>query len=898
MSRLGKLFRPTAARSSARRPRRVRPAVEPLEGRLVPAGVVTVATGPAGEVTLTGDGADNVVRIFRTAPGHFRIEGETGTTLGPGGATTADLTQLTALAFTGGNGNDDFTAINLGPLTSLSVDAGPGDNTFTGINLAVTGNLTLAGGTGSGNFRLDGLTTSVGGNLTITGTDLDVNLQADRTAVAGSLVVDAGGGGISVRGEGTGFAVGRGIDVNTGTGGQTRLILNEDALAVGALATGESVRFAGDGGVGLTAATLTLAGGVRMTVSSASLATGLALDGRALRVGKLPTGESIAVTGGKEVSLSGAAIALAGGIDFVPGGGAGGQLEVHGSAGTAAIGKLASGASIRFAGGSGQDTLTIDVSRLTLAGGIDFAAGDGTNRLTLAAPNGAAGVGGLPGGASIHYAGGAGKDDATLGYGTLALAGGIDFAAGDGINHLTFNAPTGVARVGLMATGASIQFTGGSGTDLLATGVGRLALAGGIDFAGGAGDNGIQLGSVGITAPPIRRALRGPGDQSIRAGKLPGGQSIRYTGGDGEDALTAVGADLALAGGIDFAPGGGDNAVQSQLNTLRTGTLATGQSIRYVGGGLSDTLQLAARRIGLPGSVEMAGGEGDNSLDLQARVIAMGKTAGGESVRYAGGAGTDAVQFDGSATLAGSLTVGGGAGNDTLTLHGPRLQVGGAVTFDGGAGNDRFTADTPALALGGGLAFAGGTGSNDFTLTADGTIAGDVTLDFGPAAATESQDVELRGGSGLVNGLAIRGALAVTAAGAAGSSELVVLQDVSVARAVAIALGDGVSNVLIDNLFAGAALTVDTNGGNDTVDVERLGLFGTSVVAGAATIRTGDGADTVRIGTGTADGRVRFLGGLTLDGGNGVDTRNAIDTANAFHGGEPTGLDTFETVVV
>jgi hypothetical protein len=402
-------------------------------------------------------------------------------------------------------------------------------------------------------------------------------------------------------------------------------------------------------------------------------------------------------------------------------------------------------------------------------------------------------------------------------------------------------------------------------------------------------------------APPIRRAARGPGnrsgDQSVRAGKLPGGQSIRYTGADGDDELTAVGADLALAGGIDFAAGGGENAVRAQLNTLRTGALATGQAVRYAGSGQADTLELAARRIGLAGSVEMAGGDGDNSLDLQARVIALGKTAGGESVRYTGGAGADEVQLDGSAAVAGSLTVGGGAGNDSLTLHGPRLQVGGAVTFDGGAGNDRFTADTPALALGGSLAFAGGTGSNDFNLTADGTVAGDVTLDFGPATATASQDVELRGGSGLVNGLAIRGALAVSAAGDAGTSEWVLLQDVSVARAVAVSLGDGTSNVFIDNLSAGAAFTVDTNGGIDTVDVERLGRFGSSVVAGAATIRTGDGPDTVRIGTGTADDRVRFLGGLTLDGGNGADTRNAIDTANAFPGGSPTGLDTFETVV-
>jgi hypothetical protein len=821
--------------------RRFRPALRPLEDRLAPAGVVTVADA-AGAVTLTGDDLGNSVHVFRTTPGHYRIEGLDGTTLNGGTVTTIDLARLTGLTFTGNGGSDTLDVANLGPLGGLSFDGGPGADIFRATNLAVTGDVDVAGGTGPDQFNFAGPATVIGRNLRLTGSGgFGCQLGASRLAVGGTMNVDGGAGNAQVQCFAGDVAVGRGIDFNTGTAGGFGgfSLFAAGKCVVGKLPTGESVRMAASGFGGLTLGgdNIALAGGVRLTNNSATPASGLVIFGRVARVGKLPGGASLAVTGGQSISLTGTNLILAGGINFA-GGSAGSNLNLTAPAGRAVIGRLASGASIRYTGGAGPDAIS-------------------------------------------------------LGFGSLTLAGGIEFAPGNGQNLLRVNAPSGAARVGRLATGSSIHFAGGANADTLALDAARLTLAGGIDFAGGAGDNAVHLGESGNAAG------------QLVIGRHAGGQSIAYTGGADQDTLDFVANSITFAGGIDFGPGNGSNVISSvSLTNFRIGALATGPSVKYAGGDSFDKIDWSAWRAAFQGSIEMAGGAGFDTFNLSALTATVGRTATGDSVRFTGGAGDDSFTVRGNLSPAGAVSIAGDAGFDDLILQGNRLRVGGKVTLDGGPDGDRLFVSALTLALGRGLAVAGGDGDDFFELIANGTVHGDVDIDLGPLAVG-TQSANLGDIDGRVNGLVIQGSLTVTSTGAAGSADSVNVTNVAVGGAFTAALGAGASTVTLDNLSVGGALTVDTNGGNDVVQFERSNVFGNSTVGGAATIRTGDGNDSVRIGSpdpdpngGDADStRVRFRAGLTLDGGAGTDTRNAIDTENDFPGGPPAGLGTFETVV-
>src|SRR4030095_16990568 len=145
------------------------------------------------------------------------------------------------------------------------------------------------------------------------------------------------------------------------------------------------------------------------------------------------------------------------------------------------------------------------------------------------------------------------------------------------------------------------------------------------------------------------------------------------------------------------------------------------------------------------------------------------RPAAGVSILLAGGSGTDLIDFEDTMTLAGSLTLDGGAGNDVfdLTLIN-RLNAGGAVTFNGGGDNDTFNINAFALSISQGLTYNGGDGTDDFSLVADGTIFGDVVVNLGGATvAADDQAVTLTSHNGLVPGLFVKRALTITGAGPA-----------------------------------------------------------------------------------------------------------------------------------
>ena len=128
-----------------------------LFGLLGPATVTSLAAGnvaaayAAGNLTLTGDNADNLITMSVTA-GVLTLTGQSGTTVnGMASVSTPLVGPLTASIDMGG-GSDTLTINNV-TLVAPSVLMGSGNDTFviTNSNLTIT---TYSGGTGSNRFRM------------------------------------------------------------------------------------------------------------------------------------------------------------------------------------------------------------------------------------------------------------------------------------------------------------------------------------------------------------------------------------------------------------------------------------------------------------------------------------------------------------------------------------------------------------------------------------------------------------------------------------------------------------------------------------------------------------------------------------------------------------------------
>jgi hypothetical protein len=189
------------------------------------------------------------------------------------------------------------------------------------------------------------------------------------------------------------------------------------------------------------------------------------------------------------------------------------------------------------------------------------------------------------------------------------------------------------------------------------------------------------------------------------------------------------------------------------------------------------------------------------------------------------------------------------------------------------------------------------------SIIADGTIAGDVSLDLSSDGIGPSS-VILESAAGVKNGLRFGGDLTVDMTGA--TVDTLRISNVQVAKSFVAQTGENVSTVDIANLntkrdfvlrtgagadvvnidnFSARSLYVDTEAGADEIRIERNSIYaGKSQVLGIATILTGTGADQIRIGheATPADLQVVFKGAVTLDTGDGANMRNDIVGANFF----------------
>ncbi len=628
------------------------------------------------------------------------------TTGNPAGAGFLDIGKLTKLTILGGDGNDTFSLTNLRTLSTLSFSGGLGDDLLAADNLTVKTGVNLTTGDGADRIVFDGVSTLIGGDLTLTESTggVELHLNSANTVIGGKIDFIGGDGldlltstgGVGRHNEGP-LSIGRGLRFVAGAGGGILDIDNSNLVSIGKLVTGESILFEGgadDDSLSLGAQNATLTGGVRMTGLGGNDAIDFQNANGLLRVGKLATGQSVLFDGGAgndSIGASAVSLSFTGGIEFIGGDGSNG-IALAGANGTARI-----GGSIKFIGGADDDTLNVESSNFTLSSGIDFTGGDGLNSVSLGGPNGSAHLGKLTTGQSIKFTGGASVDllglsfasfsstgsielmggaganainlqapggKVSIGKGVggasikliggvdtdsidstvslLCLGGGIDFAGSEGDNHIALDGPNGAVKVGVLATGQSLKYTGGAGSDEFSSEAANVALAGGIEFAGGDGGNGIHIDNAG----------------SVRIGKFLTGQSVLFTGGAGIDEVFFGGNIVALSGSVEMTGGAGSDTIDADGGHVSIGKSVAGLSVLLVGGDDNDKIDLE-ETVALAGALRFDGGAGDDTLDL--------------------------TQLS-TLTVSGAVEFIGGADNDVLAIDAFHLSLGSTLAFTPGIG--------------------------------------------------------------------------------------------------------------------------------------------------------------------------------------------------------------------
>jgi VCBS repeat-containing protein len=313
-------------------------------------------------------------------------------------------------------------------------------------------------------------------------------------------------------------------------------------------------------------------------------------------------------------------------------------------------------------------------------------------------------------------------------------------------------------------------------------------------------------------------------------------ETLNFTGGSGEDTVTALGGNDHLVGGV-----GND-------------TLSGGAGYDYLDGGADDdTLDTGAdggQAYGGEGDDTLTGGDGDDYLD------------GGEgNDTINAGAGNDTLIGDAQLGSTGNDILNGEAGDDIIYSYG------GADTIDGGEGNDTAVIDRSTSVVGINIVM---TDTSAVTAVGDGTTFVNVeTLRFTSGSGDDT--VTALDGNDTING----GDGVDTLSGGAGSDSL-----------------DGGAGD--DFLYGGAGYDYLQGGdGNDTLDLgedggQAFGGGGDDIMAagpgtGTRFLDGGTGNDTLDLGDGGGQAHGgedddQLTGGEGddyLDGGEGNDTINA-----------------------
>lgn len=331
--------------------------------------------------------------------------------------------------------------------------------------------------------------------------------------------------------------------------------------------------------------------------------------------------------------------------------------------------------------------------------------------------------------------GGAGNDQIYLGKGYSIVYGGagndvIDQDFTQGYFVATAFISTGTGNDSILGDYKSSHIVMGSGDDFFAgtlsnstisTGDGNdnITLAEGpgpVNIATGAGDDGVHIENFSYRTMTITANL-GAGDDNC---DIDTRAAVTIAGGDGNDSfrISTLSQSVIVSGG----------AGADWLS-------ATGWSDLVFRGGLgNDTIYADQVDAGtIPGKVNIDGGQGDDQISVM--------TAAPCAVDVSGGSGDDTISVS---LAAGSIgIVSGGTGNDTITITGSGYSVGPfSITVDGGAGDDTISG-------GSGDTFIGGAGHDTFVIVGSSAAAPVVIDDFlRNADVVDLQQIDADGSGG------------------------------------------------------------------------------------------------------------------------------------------------------
>jgi acrosin len=893
---------------------------------------VTINAPVAVPMTVEGGLGTDALTVNGTANDDTFVITGTAIQVNAGTVTYFNLESLTV---NGLAGNDTFTVNSTGAPTTLN--GGEGNDTFT-INAPLADPVTIDGNGGNDTLTVNG--TAGDDTFVITGTTVQVNLvSVTYTALASPLVVNGLAGNDAFTVNGTAVATA----LNGGTG--------NDTLTINATGTGAPVTALGE------------ADDDTFTVNTVALTAAVTADGGAgsdtLTVNGTDNDDTFTVTA-TTVTRTGAAAITYAAVE---------ALSVNAGQGADTINVLstAAGTSTTVNAGAGNDTVNVSSDAPTNDGNLDGIAGTltldggaGTNTLvvsdfgqTATANNNVVatstqitGLAGATNASVINYASGGGtltlRGSNTLGdlfnvrstlagiTTTVAGNGGDDTinvssdAALDGTNLVNDGNLDGIAGTLTLDGGAGTNTlivsdfgatTPNSNGNVIVTSSQITGFAGATDAtvinytsAGGTltirGSNTLgDLFNVRSTLVMVVTTVAGNGgndtvnvssDAPANTGNLDGiAGTLTLDGGAGTNALvvsdfgqsaTANGnvvvtstqitglAGATNASVINYASGGGTLTLRGSDTLADTfhvrSTLAAFTTV-VAGNGGNDTLNVssdaaldgtnlvnAGNLDGIAGTLTLDGGPGTNTLVVsdfgQAATANSNVVVTNSQVTgFAGAANATVINY---ASGGGILTL---RGSDTLadTFNVRSTLAGIATLVNGNGGNDtvNVSSDAPTNdgsldGIAGGLSLDAGTGSNTVVLS-----------DFGATTTNSNGNVVVT--SSLITGFA-------------GATDATVINYAATGGTLALRLRG--SNTLAETFsvrgtLAGAnTLTIDGNSGNDT--------FNLQAISGATTVNGDAGDDTIHVGSLAPVAVNAINAALTVNGGAGNDTLSVDDS--------------------
>jgi hypothetical protein len=413
----------------------------------------------------------------------------------------------------------------------------------------------------------------------------------------------------------------------------------------------------------------------------------------------------------------------------------------------------------------------------------------------------------------------------------------------------------------ILADGAplTLPFFAGGINAALGLGADALTLSGhfvgGVKVDLGGGANSFTLadaniaGNLALKGGAFQDSLYFDGDNTVAGAFTP-------NLGNGDNFVSGGAASLTIGKNLTVQGGTGYNGLNLTLLDLNVGG-----NVLFKGAGTHNQLNIFAGTLKIAGSVSLISTNGvEVGFALSGNEIFVG---GNVTMKSA-----DCIHVNvGLVSSPGSIYVGGNVSINTGKLAelnpipivaGETLFIGKALTITASKemrvevrGNS-----TPAPSfIGGALTI---NGARTAVIQVDGTIAGKVNV------AVTGDDVVAT----VLTGATIEGTLRL-------------LSPVSISTSTA----TGGGTTIIDNIFADSSITVKDGAGTRRVEIHD------ALIAGALTIDTGAGADTVILQASDDRGNLYLLGALKILTGAGLD-------AITMGGNDPnTGVSTRGTAI-